>query len=80
MVCRSNLQESLLILLSKSPQGLLGLGLDGAAHSDANTPFHNLAKLGLLARPVFGVLLVDGQGGVLTLGGIEHAHYRGDLK
>jgi hypothetical protein len=61
-------------------QGILGMALDALAHSDAFPPFHHLVDSGLVPRPIFAFFLVDDVGGVLTLGGTDPAHYRGELR
>lgn len=59
-----------------------GLGFPEIAVTGAVPPFNNIIDQGLVKDPVFSFWLnrnVEGrQGGELTLGGVDPAHYRGE--
>nr|QOL01246.1 putative extracellular protein TR9_052 [Trebouxia lynnae] len=62
--------------------GILGLGFPEIAVTGAVPPFNNMIDQGLVKDPVFSFWLnrdVEGrQGGELTLGGVDPAHYKGE--
>ena len=59
-----------------------GLGFPEIAVTGATPPFNNMITQGLVKDPVFSFWLnrnVEGrQGGELTLGGVDPAHYKGE--
>lgn len=59
-----------------------GLGFPEISVTGAVPPFNNMISQGLVKEPVFSFWLnrdVEGrQGGELTLGGVDPAHYKGD--
>ncbi|KAL3146574.1 hypothetical protein ABBQ32_000814 [Trebouxia sp. C0010 RCD-2024] len=62
--------------------GILGLGFPEIAVTGAVPPFNNMIDQGLVKDPVFSFWLnrnVEGrQGGELTLGGVDPAHFKGE--
>jgi hypothetical protein len=60
--------------------GILGLGMDERSHARSKSPFHALVATGALERAMFSMLLVDDQGGLLTLGGANPEHFSGSLQ
>ena len=65
----------------QTPTLLQGLGFPEIAVTGAVPPFNNMIDQGLVKDPVFSFWLnrdVEGrQGGELTLGGVDPAHYKG---
>ncbi|ORX45909.1 endopeptidase [Hesseltinella vesiculosa] len=63
--------------------GILGLGYDTIAVNHVVPPFYNMVNRNLIDEPLFSVWLNDagdaGDGGELVFGGIDDAHYTGDL-
>lgn len=59
-----------------------GLGFPEIAVTGAVPPFNNMINQGLVKDPVFSFWLnrdVEGQqGGELTLGGVDPAHFKGE--
>jgi len=60
--------------------GILGLGMDERSHAHVKSPFHSLVETGALERAMFSMLLVDDNGGLLTLGGANPDHFSGALR
>jgi hypothetical protein len=63
--------------------GILGLGISPQASADNSTTpsFWSWYNRGLLLEPVFSLDLIPGseRGAVLTLGGIDHSRYTGEI-
>uniref|UniRef100_A0AAV1VAY7 Peptidase A1 domain-containing protein n=1 Tax=Peronospora matthiolae TaxID=2874970 RepID=A0AAV1VAY7_9STRA len=59
--------------------GLFGLAFDSISVDHLKTPFHQMIQLGLLDEPVFAFYLGDRKDGELTFGGVDKAHYKGEL-
>ncbi|KAH9809009.1 aspartic peptidase domain-containing protein [Melampsora americana] len=66
--------------------GILGLGYDTISVLHTVPPFYKMIEQGLLDEPVFAFYLgtshesgVDNQGGEAIFGGIDEAHYEGDI-
>jgi hypothetical protein len=63
--------------------GILGMGFPEIAVEQAVPPFNMMLDQELLAEPVFAFWLnrdpQDPDGGELVLGGIDEAHYTGDI-
>ena len=62
--------------------GILGLGYDTISVNKIPPPFYNMIDQGLLDEPVFAFYLSDtanGDESEATFGGIDKAHYTGDI-
>jgi predicted aspartyl protease len=61
--------------------GICGMAFQSISVDNIVTPFQNLNNAGLLDSFMYGVKLgtVEGQDGELTLGGVDKAHFKGDL-
>ncbi|KAL0094952.1 secreted aspartyl protease [Phycomyces blakesleeanus] len=65
--------------------GILGMGYDNIAVQKVVPPFYNLVNRDLIDEPVFSFWLNDANngdeanGGELVLGGVDPAHYVGDI-
>ncbi|CAO3625692.1 unnamed protein product [Cunninghamella blakesleeana] len=63
--------------------GILGLGYDTISVQKVVPPFYNIVNRGLVDEPVFSFWLNDagseGDGGEFVIGGIDDAHYHGDI-
>merc|ERR1712072_894151 len=62
--------------------GILGLGFDTISVNKIPPPFYNMIDQKLLDEPVFAFYLGDtnnGEGDESTFGGIDKAHYTGDI-
>ncbi|GAA6015300.1 hypothetical protein JCM11491_001004 [Sporobolomyces phaffii] len=60
--------------------GILGLGYDTISVQHVVPPFYNMVNQGLLDDPVFAFWLgSDPEQGVATFGGVDKAHYTGDI-
>ncbi|KAE9009021.1 hypothetical protein PR003_g16030 [Phytophthora rubi] len=60
--------------------GLFGLAFDAISVDHLKTPFHRMVQQGLLDEPVFAFYLGDQKDGELTFGGVDKAHYKGELE
>ncbi|KAL4116397.1 hypothetical protein PRIC2_011851 [Phytophthora ramorum] len=60
--------------------GLFGLAFDTISVDHLKTPFHRMIQQGLLDDPVFAFYLGDQKDGELTFGGVDKAHYKGELE
>lgn len=60
--------------------GILGLALDGLAHSQAPSAFHNLVLLDKVSDPIFSFHIVDDEGSTFTLGGYDSSQFEGELQ
>ncbi|KAI8908746.1 hypothetical protein PhCBS80983_g01097 [Powellomyces hirtus] len=63
--------------------GIFGLGYDNIAVKRVVPPFYKMIQQGLLDEPLFGAWFGDqnngGAGGEITFGGMDKAHYTGDI-
>lgn len=59
--------------------GIFGLAFDTISVDHLKTPFHRMVQDGLLDEPVFAFYLGDKKDGELTFGGVDKAHYKGEL-
>ncbi|KAI9305102.1 aspartic peptidase domain-containing protein [Cunninghamella echinulata] len=63
--------------------GILGLGYDTISVQHVTPPFYNIVNRQLIDQPLFSFWLNDagneGDGGEFVIGGIDDAHYRGEL-
>ncbi|KAF4028640.1 Eukaryotic aspartyl protease [Phytophthora infestans] len=60
--------------------GLFGLAFDTISVDHLKTPFHRMVQEGLLDEPVFAFYLGDQKDGELTFGGVDKAHYKGEIE
>ncbi|TDH65972.1 hypothetical protein CCR75_001826 [Bremia lactucae] len=60
--------------------GLFGLAFDTICVDHLKTPFHRMIQQGLLDEPIFAFYLGDKKDGELTFGGVDKAHYQGEIE
>lgn len=69
-------------MYDKLISGILGLGFDTISVQHVTPPFYNLVNQHLIDEPLFAVWLGNndgGQGGEITFGGVDSAHFSGKI-
>lgn len=59
--------------------GICGLAFDSISVNGIKTPFHQLVDQGVLESPVISFYLGNNKDGEMVVGGIDSAHYTGDI-